>query len=77
MLFSLSCKKKKKKEGLVYQISKAAVLGFKHMLQGTCALKTECVEAELHGLQESQLEDEEFLYYTGMWTEGSFLSCII
>lgn len=47
------------------------------MLQGTCALKTECVEAELHGLQESQLEDEEFLYYTGMWTEGSFLSCII
>lgn len=47
------------------------------MLQGTCALKTEYVEAELHGLQESQLEDEEFLDYTGMWTEGSFLSCII
>ena len=42
------------------------------MLQGTCALEIECVEAELHSLQESHLEDEEFLHYTGMWTEGSF-----
>lgn len=56
ILFSLPGKKKEKKKGLVYQISKAAALGFKHMPQGTCALKTECVEAELHGLQESQLD---------------------